>query len=223
MVAATFFEAKLQLRPSAEQLLRAALGRPVELPPLPSTPTEVEADVRFDGMVWHAGVLHDLIVRLAVPEGQHRYGEPVPEGMAATSVEVDPAVGLVVKPPVMPPTRPHTLAGTGETLQVFEGEVRIRVPVTQLGRSLIERDDGVSVQPLTGRIRWQACDDDTCHLPRTQELSLEIPATGQRQPADELADPNGMDVATHLPAMVARRTTKPLRQILHEMSAPDET
>jgi hypothetical protein len=41
--------------------------------------------------------MHDLIVRFAVPAGQHLYGEPVPTGMVATSVEIEPDVGLVVK------------------------------------------------------------------------------------------------------------------------------
>lgn len=84
----------------------------------------------------------------------------MPEGMVATSVEIEADVGLVLKPAVFPPTSPHALAGTGETLQVFEGDVVVRVPRTQLGRSLTRLDDGSFVQRLSGTVRWQSCDDE---------------------------------------------------------------
>ena len=221
-IAAKFFESSLQLRPSADQLLRAALGDDVHLPPMTRTPESVAFDVVFDGDVLHAGVLHDLVVRFAVPDGQHLYGEPVPDGMVPTSVEIEPDVGLVVKPAIFPPTTPHTLAGTGGSLQVFEGDVLARVPLTQLSRSLTQLEDGSFVQRVTGSVRWQSCDDDTCHLPRTERFGIDIPATPHNRPEAEPLDPNGMDIAAHLRQMVARRTDKSLGQVLTDMAGTDD-
>ncbi len=221
-ITAKFFESSLQLRPSADQLLRAALGDEIHLPPLPRSSEVVEYDVAFDGDVWHAGVIHDLIVRFAVPDGQHLYGEPVPDGMVATSVEIEPQLGLVVKPAVFPPTVPHTLAGTGETLQVFKGDVTITVAMTHLSRSLIELEDGRRIQRITGSLRWQSCDDDTCHLPRTERFTIDVPATGHDRPETETRDPNGMDVATHLTNMIARHSDKSLLEVMIDVAGTDD-
>lgn len=217
-ITAKFFESSLLLRPSAEQLLRAALGDVIHLPVLDAPAGQVAFDVTLDGDVLRAGVMHDLIVRFAVPDGQHLYGEPVPEGMIATSVEIEPDVGLVVKPAVLPPTSPHTLAGTGETLQVYEGDVLVRLPITQLGRSLTRLDDGSFVQRLSGTVRWQSCDDDMCHLPRTERFSIDVPAARHDGPGRENAREGGMDIATHLSKMIGRHTDKSLAQVLGEMS-----
>lgn len=217
-IAAKFFESSLMLRPSGAQLLRAALGEEIRLPPVDAPPGQVAFDVSFDGDVLHAGVLHDLIVRFAVPDGQHLYGNPVPDGMVATSVEIEPDVGLVVKPAISPSTTPHTLAGSGETLQIFEGDVGFRVPLTHLSRSLSRLDDGSFVQRVEGTVRWQSCDDDMCHLPRAERFTIDIPAAPHDRPDKERADRGGMDVAAHLEKMVGRRTDKSLAEVFRDMA-----
>ena len=221
-IVAKYFESSLFLRPSADELLRAALGEDVVLAPI-ETPTdgEVAVDVSLAGELWRAGVMHDLVVRLAVPEGQHLYGEPVPDGMVATSVEVDAQPGLIVKPAVVPHTSPLTLAGTGETLHVFEGDVVVRVPMTQLSRTVEERGAGSGVQRITGTVRWQACDDDVCFLPRSERFEVEVAATRHLTPNAEFADPNGMDVATHFAAMISRRTDRSPGEIMAAVTDPD--
>ncbi|MEL6984681.1 MAG: redoxin domain-containing protein, partial [Actinomycetota bacterium] len=143
VVVAKFFEESLHFRASADQLRRAALGEEVQLPPLPPagdrtgdhTDEGVTVDVSFDGDLLQATVIRDLLIRFVIPDGHHLYGEPVPEGMVATSVEVDARPGLVVRDPVVPATTAHTLAGTGEVLQVFDGRrgdgtLLIRVPIS---------------------------------------------------------------------------------------------
>lgn len=223
IITAKFFESSLMLRAAAEQLLRAALGDEIHLPPLDAPPGQVAFDVSFDGEVLNGGVIHDLVVRFAVPEGQHLYGQPVPDGMVATSVEIEPDVGLVVKPTILPPTTPHTLAGTGETLQIFEGDVVIRVPLTHMSRSLTRLDDGAFMQRVKGTVRWQACDDDVCHLPRAEQFTVDIPAAPHDRLDKELADPNGMDIPAHLATMVGRRTDKPLAEVLRDMTGDDDS
>jgi hypothetical protein len=221
-ITAKFFESSLMLRPSAAQLLRAALGEEIRLPPVEAPPGQVAFDVTLDGEVLRAGVLHDLIVRFAVPDGQNLYGDPVPDGMVPTSVEIEPDAGLVVKPAVFPPTIPHTLAGTGETLQIFEGDVVIRVPLTHMSRSLTRLDDGSLVQRVEGTVRWQSCDDDVCHLPRIERFTVDLPAARHDSPGRELADPNGMDISAHLTKMVDRRTDKSLAEVLRSMAGDDD-
>jgi hypothetical protein len=80
-------------------------------------------------------------------------------GWRHPSVEIEPDVGLVVKPAILPPDTPLTLAGNRETLQVFDGDIVFRVPIAHLSRSLIQLDDGSFVQRVGGTARWQSCDD----------------------------------------------------------------
>ncbi len=182
IITAKFFEANLALRANSDQLRRAALGEEIVIDPAPHS-SEVAVDVVLDGDSLAVGVVRDLLVRLRVPEGQHLYGEPVPDGMVATSVELDESVGVVVFDPMLPPTRPHTLQGTGEVLQIFDGDVSIRVPITHNQRSTVKREDGSRVVPISGTVRWQSCDDEVCHLPATHRFELEVPAVMSNVPA----------------------------------------
>jgi hypothetical protein len=213
-----FFEQTLEFRASADDLLRAATGAEVELPPLTASPEAVSFDVFFDGPVMQGGVVRDLLVRFAVPEGKHLYGEPAPDAMVATSVTVDPQPGLVARAARFPPTVAHTLADSGETLQVFEGEVTIRIPITHLSRSLTTLDDGSVVQRVTGTVRWQACDDHTCELPASEPFSIDIPAAAHSSAESELKNPDGMDVIAHMTQLAARRTDVPLSELMKKTS-----
>jgi hypothetical protein len=181
IITAKFFEANLALRANSDQLRRAALGEEIEIESA-APAVHVAVDVVLDGDSLAAGVVRDLLVRLRVPEGQHLYGEPVPDGMIATSVEFDESVGLVVLDAKLPPTHPHTLMGTGEILQIFDGDVLIGVPITHNQRSVVKRDDGSRVVPVSGTVRWQSCDDEVCHLPATHRFELEIPAVMSNVP-----------------------------------------
>lgn len=209
VIVAKFFESSLFLRPSAPQLLRAALGEEVALQPVERSTSEVTFDVAIEPAESEAiglGILHDLVVRFAVPDGQHLYGEPVPDGMVATTVEFDDDDGIVIRPAVYPATSPHTLGGTGEVLPVFAGDVTIRVPFTHNGRSLVDHDDGPSTIRVAGTIRWQACDDEACHLPRAERFELQVPATRANKVRVERPEGStGMDFAHHFARMKARR------------------
>jgi hypothetical protein len=90
-----------------------------------------------------------------------------------------------------------------------------------MGRSLIRSDDGTLVQRVTGTARWQSCDDEVCHLPRTERFSVDIPAARHDHPHKERADQNGMDISGHLVTMVGRRTDRPLAQVLRDMAGDD--
>lgn len=222
-IQAKFFESSFMLRQSADLLLRSALGEEVELPPAPPAADEVVFDVTFDGEVSRAGVMRDLIVRFHVPVGFHLYGDPVPDGMVATSVEIDPAEGVHHEAAVFPPTSSLTLGGSGETVQIFDGnergEVLVRVPITHFSRSTTKLDDGTSVQPVTGTVRWQACDSDTCQLPRTESFAIDIPAQAMDRAGREARSDTGMDFATHMHKMVTRRTDRSMADIMTEMTA----
>ncbi len=224
-VIAKFFESRLNLRASAQDLLRAATGETVEAQARPHAGTDAQAtnagevtvDVSYDGDVMCGGILRDLVVRLQVPAGQHLYSDPAPEGMVATAVDIDPALGLFVRPAKFPEPHAHTLAGTDEVLQVFTGEVTIRVPITHMSRSLTETEDGQMVQRVEGTVNWQSCDDEVCGLPGSRRFALDIPAMGHVGPGDEFTREEGMNLPAHFEKMVTRSGPKDMAQVMAEL------
>ncbi len=200
-----FFENHLALRPGVDQLVRAIFGETVEVD-AHATVEEVECVVTVDDSPIPPGVLRELCVTLRVPEGQHLYGEPVPTGMVATSVELDQAEHLVVLPTTMPPTHSHVLKGTAEELQVFDGDVVIGVPFTHSAALTARSGTGGASSQLTvsGTVRWQACDDDACRLPSSQRFEFTLSTVPINRPSRQ-PDTGGMDTGALLQRMVARR------------------
>lgn len=184
-VAAKFFEQNSLIRAHPDLLLRAATGEEIEFvesaPPAP--PEHVEVDVALDAEELPAFLLRDLVVTLRVPAGQHLYGPPVSEGLVVTSVEIDDSDVLGVQPPVLPPTHPMVLEGTGETLHVYEGDVSIRVPVLYNAARIKPDESGALTINITGTVRWQSCDHHTCHIPRTEAFSITVPVGAPNVPS----------------------------------------
>ena len=176
-IVAKFFEHNFAIRSGPEQLLAAALGQEFEVrAPGSSEPADrVSVDVRIDGDRLPMGVTRQIVATFRVPQGQHLYGEPVPDGLVSAAIELDDNDGILSYEPVTPPTSPLTLSGSGETLQVYEGDVVLRLPVAQNARNMQKDDDGRFVT-ISGQVRWQACDDVECFLPESMPFSFRIEA-----------------------------------------------
>lgn len=177
-IAAKFFEQNSLVRAHPELLLRVATGGEVtndDVEAVPTTATEVvEVEVAVDADQLGAFMLRDLVVTLRVPAGQHLYGPPVSEGLVVTSIDIDDNVHLGVQAAQFPPTHPLVLEGTGETLHVYEGDVRIRVPMLYNGFPPDRDERGHRNVEVTGTVRWQSCDDHSCHIPRSEPFSLTV-------------------------------------------------
>ena len=180
-VVAKFFHDTYKKRDSPENLLDAALGR-LELSE--DTPRAAGGDdeIRLTAAIHggkgtiRQGVLRKLVVRFELAEGLHLYDEPVPEGMVPTTVSVTGPPGLVFEEPILPPTRSLRLPNLDVELSVWSGCFDIVVPFYASGELASE------VRPLETEsatvevsVRFQACNDRECLLPRTETLSLEVP------------------------------------------------
>lgn len=205
IIGSKFFENHLALRPGADQLARAVRGEAVELEAATAS-QEVGCSVSIDRDPIAPGVLRELIVSLRVPQGQHLYGEPVPAGMVATAVEIDQADELVILDATLPATRTHVLRGTGEELQVYDGDVSIRIPFTHSAplTSLADKAARPTHLSVSGTVRWQACDDEACRLPSSTRFQFELPLGLINRPGR--AEQGGMDTKALLRAMVDRRS-----------------
>lgn len=181
VVVAKFFHDSYKKRDSAEVLVDAALGRVVidEAAPQASGGDEsigIKAAVQGGGGSIRQGIIRHAVLRFELSAGLHLYGEPVPEGMIPLSVEVSGPPGLVVEAPIFPPTQPLHLEQMDVTLPVWEGSFDVQVPFYAVGELASETRplDQESAQ-LEISVRYQACDDQTCLLPKTERFTLELP------------------------------------------------
>lgn len=204
-----FFEHSLAVRVGPEQLIAAVRGNDFTLEPADTTPVEdVKVTIDIEGPDLPPGTQRDLVARFSVPHGQHLYDDPVPEGMVAASIELDDTPGLMAFETVKPDTRPLTRSGTGETLDVYDGDITLRQPITQNGTAG-DQVDGQRVVTIRGEVRWQACDDMQCGLPQRQRFELLIPAgritLPDMGPAAAKGHTEPMNDEKHLAQMVERR------------------
>ncbi|MEO0491814.1 MAG: protein-disulfide reductase DsbD domain-containing protein [Actinomycetota bacterium] len=201
VIIAKFFDEHLGVRANSAELIRAAQGETVELVGAPAPADgEVTAEIRYDGDHIAAIVKHDVVVRLAIPEGQHVYADPAPEGMVPFTIEFDDTDQIGLRAMVGPAAHDHHLDGTDEVFPVHDGTVEFRLPIVNTSSPKIES------LTITGRVRWQACDALACRIPQSQSFSFELPTAKPDWPFGGDANPDDtMDFAHHFTRMVERR------------------
>ena len=219
IIVAKFFHDSYKKRDSPELLLDAALGQLVLDDDAPQTDGG-DQEVRLTAAVHggkgtiRQGIRREVVVRFELAEGLHIYGDPAPEGMVPTRVEVSGPPGLVVEAPILPPTTPLRLSSLDLELPVWSGTVDIRVPFYAVGELASEvRPLDQDTARIEVRVRYQACNDDVCLLPKTEALHLELPLDVIDIPKISLHTGHGQreghyDGTRHFVRLFARKVAK---------------
>ena len=176
-----FFSRNLAARKSAESVIDSALG---EILLGDDEPTEsggddqikISATYHGGGGNLKAGVVRQIVVRFELAPGLHIYDDPVPEGMVATCIEVSGPPGLVTGEMVKPPTHALALPGLDTELRVWDGRVDFVIPVWADDRiaSLLDKSEFDEI-PIDIAIRYQACDDQACRIPQSEQMTVRVP------------------------------------------------
>ncbi len=180
VVVAKFFHDTYKKRDSPEVLIDAAMGRAVIADDAPRVSggddeVRVTAFVHGGNATLRQGVIRNIVVRCELSPGMHVYGEPVPEGMIPLQVEVVGPPGLVVESPRMPKAETMRLDSMGMELPVFSGHFDVVVPVYPVGELASEtRPLDMKSAEVEVRVRYQACNDEICHVPRTESFHFEL-------------------------------------------------
>ena len=179
VVVAKFFHDSYKKRDSADLYIDAALGRLTLDDDAPQA-TGGDADIKLTVAIHggkgtiRQGVIRHLVVRFELPDGLHIYGPPVPEGMIATEVQIDGPEGFRLMPPELPATEKLTLPDIAE-LNVWHGTVDLIYPFYATGELASEcrplDTPSVDIKVL---VRYQACTDTECLLPRTETFTLSL-------------------------------------------------
>jgi DsbC/DsbD-like thiol-disulfide interchange protein len=166
-----FFNREYQVRETSATALRSGFKAPVD----PRSFALAEAwgeGVRLSASLSATELRFmqraDLYVTFDLAPGVHIYGQSVPDGYVATELTVTGTEGLRVGKPVFPATKPFRIKGLQEEFQVLDGKVVICAPLV-----IAIRD--VKAVVIQVKVRYQACNDLECFLPKTETFHLEVP------------------------------------------------
>ena len=180
VVTGKFFHDSYKKRDSAELYIDAALGR-VQIDAAAPQEERGDADVRITAAVQggsgslRQGIIRQVVLRFELSEGLHIYGAPAPEGMLPLEVTVTGPSGLVTEDPQYPESETLELREMGVELNVWSGTFDVRVPFYAVGELASEtRPLDAEDATLSVRVRYQACDDATCLLPKTEAFTLRL-------------------------------------------------
>ena len=102
-----------------------------------------------------------------IPSGYHaNSNRPLERFLIATQLQIEAPQGIRVGPIVYPRALLRSLKFSKNKVSVFEGRTTIRFSVT------VPRDFRGNSAELKARLKYQACNDDTCFPPQTREVKL---------------------------------------------------
>ncbi len=118
----------------------------------------------------HAGTTVRLAVRVSLPDDVHvQSNAPRDPMLIGTAVTVQPPPGVTVVDTVYPASTDFTLAGQASPLAVFEQRFVVGV---KLAIDASAPEGSELTIPI--RLRYQACNANTCFAPAREELSLPL-------------------------------------------------
>jgi DsbC/DsbD-like thiol-disulfide interchange protein len=109
-----------------------------------------------------------VTVDIRIAPGWHIYGQPLPENYVPTTLSFDKTL-LANQSIDLPKATPVNFKGLGETLPVYQGEVK--------AKGTIVLKDGLKPGKyrIGGEFKFQECNDLICKMP--QALKFEVPVT----------------------------------------------
>jgi thiol:disulfide interchange protein len=125
-----------------------------------------------------------LALKVSLPEGLHTQSNtPRDPTLIPTEFTVDAPPGIRVDEVVFPPSTDLKQTGQDQPLAVFEREFAIGVQVT-LASSVPAGD-----LLLPAHLRYQACDENVCYPPMTEDLQWTLHITAAETKGEGPADP----------------------------------
>jgi len=131
------------------------------------------ADVNVAGSVAPDKVKKGRIVRASVtmdiPAGLHvQSSKPLDKFLVATKLDVETPSGMQTGPISYPRALMKKLKFSKSTVAVYEGKAVIRFNVT------VPANYSGGSGEIKGKLRFQACNDDSCFPPVTREVKMRL-------------------------------------------------
>ncbi|MET0646760.1 MAG: protein-disulfide reductase DsbD domain-containing protein [Pyrinomonadaceae bacterium] len=141
---------------------------PAATPQAAPKPQEVTATVEEAKL--DAGGAGEATVRLDILQGYHTHANPATDRFyIATELSAEPLEGITPGKPVYPPGVQRKLGFEKKPLALYEGSVRIKLPLRA------DKNAPKGRHTLRAKIRVQPCNDEACLPPRY--IDAPIPVT----------------------------------------------
>jgi thioredoxin:protein disulfide reductase len=129
------------------------------------------ADVNVSGSIAPDKVKKGRVVRativMDIPSGLHvQSNKPLDKFLVATRLDVETPSGMTVGPISYPRALTRKLKFSKNSVTVFEGRTTIRFNVT------IPANYSGGSGDVKGKLRFQACNDESCFPPVTREVKM---------------------------------------------------
>jgi hypothetical protein len=111
-----------------------------------------------------------LVASVALKPKMHVYAPSVKDYIPIR-FELDPSANFAAKPPVYPKAESLYLEPIQETVPVFKGKFQITEDINMASSDALQAVlSGSREVKISGKLRYQACDDKECYLPQTIPL-----------------------------------------------------
>ncbi|HLN97898.1 MAG TPA: protein-disulfide reductase DsbD N-terminal domain-containing protein [Pyrinomonadaceae bacterium] len=137
-----------------------AIPAPQSAPNIPVTGSFTSDHTRRGRTVQGAFVME-------IPSGYHvNSNRPLEKFLIATQLQLEAPQGIRFGPALYPRPLLRSLKFSKSKVSVFEGRTTIRFSVIVPGNFAAKSAE------IKGRLRYQACNDDTCFPPQTREVKM---------------------------------------------------
>ncbi|MBI3951543.1 MAG: protein-disulfide reductase DsbD [Acidobacteria bacterium] len=129
----------------------------------------------------HPGSTFQVAVIADLEKGWHvNAHKPTLDYLIPTEWALEPVEGLTFGPAQYPPSKSLQFEFADDKLDVYEGRVIIRVPVTAA------REVSPGQKIIKGALQYQACNDQVCLAPVRLNVSIPIQIVGLDQPSQPI-------------------------------------
>ena len=136
-------------------------------------PPQSAADIKVDGSLTPEQVKNGRTVRaivvMDIPSGLHvQSNKPLDKFLVATKLDVETPPGMQVGPVSYPRAVMRNLKFSKKSVAVYEGKAMLRFNVT------VPANYSSGSGEIKGKLRFQACNDESCFPPLTREVKMWI-------------------------------------------------
>jgi thiol:disulfide interchange protein DsbD len=129
------------------------------------------SDVNVSGSLAPDKIKKGRVVRASVvmdiPNGLHvQSSKPLDKFLVATKLDVETPSGMQVGPISYPRAQMRNLKFSKKAVAVYEGRATLRFNVT------VPANYSGGAGEIKGKLRFQACNDDSCFPPMTREVKM---------------------------------------------------
>ena len=133
------------------------------------SPQAVHVNATAEEVKLEAGGAGEAAVRLDIEQGYHTHANPATDKFyIATALSAEAADGITPGKPVYPPGVSRKLGFFDKPLSLYEGSVRIRLPLRA------DKNAPMGRHTLRAKLRVQTCNDQTCDQPRNLDVPINV-------------------------------------------------